>query len=445
MEDLAHELLKKAKTKGATEGDVMLVESDAFSVRVRMGEIDKLENAREHQLGLRLFFGKRSAVTSTSDLSRDSLDRLLEDTCVLAQSTARDAASGLPDPGECVNQIPDLDLWDDYAKDLSMDEKIELAKRAEKAALDFDSRITNSEGGSFDHYTARIFYSNSHGFSGQYRASGFSVSVVPVASQNGSMQRDYWYSHRRKFKELEAAEKVGQVAAMRTLRRLGARKVKTQTAPVVFDPMMGGRLLSYLASSLSGHLIYKGGSFQTGNIGKQVAASQVTLWDDGVLPGGLGSKPFDGEGIPTRRASVIEGGRLNSYLLDTYSARKLGMASTGNAARSVGDSPGVSPHNFYLAAGAASPEDIIGSVKSGLYVTELIGFGVNLATGDFSQGAAGLWIENGRLAFPVEEVTIAGNLKQMFLDIELVGNDLRLDRKIASPTLKISRMTIAGR
>lgn len=444
VDELARALLKKAKARGATEGDILVVEGDSFSVRVRLGQIDKLEHAQEHQLGLRLFFGKRSAVTSTSDLSPASLDRLIEDTCTLARSTAEDQVSGLPGVDQCVKSVPDLDLWDSQSPNLSMDEKIELAKRAESAALNYDSRINNSEGGSFDHYAARVLYTNSHGVGGQYRTTGFSISVVPVAAENGSMQRDYWYSHRRKYSQLEDAEKVGQIAAMRTVRRLGAKKVKTQTAPVVFDPLMAARLIAHLSAALSGYAVYKGTSFLAGKLGTQVASPQVTIMDDGTLPGGLGSRPFDGEGIVTRKTPVVEGGILKSYLLDTYSGRKLGMGSTGNAVRSVGDSPTVSPNNFYLVPGSWSPDQVIQSVKSGLYVTELIGFGVNLATGDFSQGAAGLWIERGELSYPVEEITIAGNLIQMLSDIEMIGNDLELHRKVSAPTLKISRMTIAG-
>jgi len=443
-DELAQDLLRKAKAKGATEGDVLVVETNSFSVRVRLGEIDKLEQAREHQLGLRLFFGKRCAVTSTSDFSQTSIENLLEDTCRLAQSTARDQNSGLPDPDQYEPDVADLDLWDSRHEDLPVDEKILMAKRVEAASLSCDSRMTNSEGGSFDHYTAHILYVNSHGFCGQYRTSGFSISAVPVATENGSMQRDYWYSYSRKFDQLESPEIVGKIAAERTIRRLGARKVKTQTAPVVFDPLMAAKLLSQLATALSGYGVYKGTSFLAGQLGKQVASARMTLIDDGTIPSALGSRPFDGEGLRPRKNLVIEEGILKSYLLDTYSARKLGMLSTGNAVRGVSDSPTVGPNNFYLANGSDSPDAILRSVKSGLYLTELIGFGVNLTTGDFSQGAAGLWIEKGELAYPVEEITIAGNLKQMLRDIEMVGNDLELRHKISAPTIKISRMTIAG-
>jgi PmbA protein len=258
------------------------------------------------------------------------------------------------------------------------------------------------------------------------------------------MQRDYWYSSNRKFAKLESSKQVGEKAARRVLRRLGGRKVKTCEAPVVFDPDMAASLLRNLSSALSGYSLYKGASFLVGKLGAKIGSDLLNVVDDGTIPGALGSRPFDGEGLPTRKKSVVEKGELRSYLLDTYSGKKLGMASTGNASRSVGEPPGVSPANLYLVPGTDSPEQIIGSVKSGLYVTEMIGFGVNMVTGDFSRGAAGLWIENGELAFPVEEITIAGNLQQMFQAIEGVGNDLELRGRIAAPTVKIAKMTIAG-
>jgi PmbA protein len=258
------------------------------------------------------------------------------------------------------------------------------------------------------------------------------------------MQRDYWYSSNRKFAKLESPRSVGEKAAQRVLRRLGARKVKTCAVPVVFDPEMAASLLRNLASALSGYALYKGASFLTGKLGTRIGSGLLTVIDDGTIPGALGSRPFDGEGLPMRKKIVVDQGELQSYLLDSYSGRKLGMKSTGNASRSVGDAPGVAPANFYLEAGKDSPEAIIGSVKSGLYVTEMIGFGVNMVTGDFSRGAAGLWIENGELAYPVEEITVAGNLKEMFQNIEMAGSDLEMRGRIASPTIKIERMTIAG-
>jgi PmbA protein len=258
------------------------------------------------------------------------------------------------------------------------------------------------------------------------------------------MQRDYWYSSNRKFSRLESPANVGEKAAQRVLRRLGGRKIKTCEAPIVFDPEMAASLLRNLASALSGYSLYKGASFLAGKLGTQIGSDLLTVIDDGTIPGALGSRPFDGEGLAVRKKSVVEKGLLQSYLLDTYSGKKLGMASTGNASRSVGEPPAVSPANFYLVPGKYSPEQIIATVKAGLYVTEMIGFGVNMVTGDYSRGAAGLWIENGELAYPVEEITIAGNLKEMFQNIEMAGSDLELRGRIASPTIKISQMTIAG-
>jgi PmbA protein len=270
------------------------------------------------------------------------------------------------------------------------------------------------------------------------------LAVVPIATENGSMQRDYWYSAQRHLAKLESPEAIGRKAAERTLRRLGARKVRTCDVPVVFDADMAASLLGHLAGAVSGYALYKGTSFLLGKLGEQIAPPFINVSDDGTLVAKLGSKPFDAEGLPTRRTAVVAGGVLQSYLFDCYSARKMESASTGNAARSIADSPHVSPTNFVLQPGAASPREIIASVPSGLYVTELMGFGVNSVTGDYSRGATGIWIENGELAYPVEEITIAGNLLEMFRQIEVVGNDLSYRRSITAPTVKIARLTVAG-
>jgi PmbA protein len=362
----------------------------------------------------------------------------------MAQATAQDPYGGLPPVGDLARDVPDLDLVDEAAREVSVEQKIQMALDTEKSALDYDPRITNSEGGEFSNQFGRVIYVTSHGFSGEYGGSTFGHSVAPVAAQNGSMQRDYWYSSNRKFSRLESPQRVGEKAAQRVLRRLGARKIKTCQCPVVFDPDMGASLLRSLSSALSGYSLYKGASFLIGKLGTKIASDLVTVVDDGTLPGALGSRPFDAEGLPTRKKTVVEKGELKSYLLDTYSGKKLGMPSTSNASRSVGEPPGVAPTNFYLAPGAHSPEEIIGSVEAGLYITELIGFGINLVTGDYSRGATGLWIENGKLTYPVEEVTIAGNLKEMLQNIEMVGSDLELRGRIAAPTIKISQMTVAG-
>ncbi len=442
--ELAQDLLIRAKRCGATEADVLVADGETLSVQVRLGVVDRLIKAREKRLGLRVFFGKRSASASTSDFSPESLDRFVRDTCELAQTVVEDELSGLPAPELMAKEVPDLDLYD--ATVLQPDVQIELARRAEAAAFAVDTRVTNSEGAEFDSSSGRIVLANSHGFTGEYRSSSFSLSVSPIATEPGSgaMQRDAWYSVQRKFAKLDSPEAIGQEAARRAVRRLGAKKIATRRAPVIFDQETAASLLSALCSAVSGYALYKGASFLVGQLGRKLAPDFVTIYDDGRMVGGLGSRPIDGEGLPTRKTTVVERGVLTSYLLDTYSGRKLGLASTGNALRRVGESPSVGPTNFYLAPGTRSPEEIIASVREGLYVTELIGFGVNMVTGDYSRGACGFWIENGELAYPVEEITIAGNLKQMFATIEMIGNDLVFRGRVASPTIKIAEMTIAG-
>lgn len=443
-QDLGRDILGKSKNKGATAGDVVMVEGDSFFVTVRMGEIEKISQSGEKRLGLRLFLGNSSASASTSDIARDAIDKLIDDTVQMARATAQDPSSGLPAKELMARDIPDLALLDDSARTLSVDERIQMALDLEKAALSYDPRITNSEGAEFSNGSGRVIYASSEGFSGEYRGSTYSISVAPVAKENGTMQRDYWYSSNRRFDRLESPQAVGQRAAERTVRRLGARKVSTCEVPIVFEPEIAGSLLRTLSSAISGYALYKGASFLVGKLGEQIASENITVIDDGTIPGALGSKPFDAEGLPITKKVIVEKGVLKSYLLDTYSGKKLGMPSTGNASRSVGEPPGVSPTNFYFAAGKHKPEEIIASVKNGFYITELIGFGVNMVTGDYSRGAAGLWIENGKLAYPVEEVTIAGNLKEIFKDIDMVGSDLELRGRIASPTIKISKMTVAG-
>ena len=442
--ELAQEILAQAKQQGASHGDVVMVESDSFFVTVRLGDVEKISQAQQKGLGLRLFFGQSSATGSTSDISKDSIKHLIHDTCKLARATGQDKYGGLPLPEEVAQQTVDLDLVDSQARSVSVEEKIRLARAAEEKAIGFDPRITNSEGAEFSSQFSRLIYSNSVGFSGEYEGSVFGLSVVPVARLDGSMQRDYWSSSRRKFSRLDSPAVVGEKAAQRVLRRLGARKVSTREVPVIFDPETAGSLMRNLSRAVSGDALYKGASFLMGKLDSKIASDIVTVMDDGTIPSALGSKPFDGEGLPTKKKGIVEKGVLKSYLLDTYSGRKLGLPSTGNAARSVGESPGVAPTNFYLTPGPHSPEEIIASVDDGFYVTELIGFGVNSITGDYSRGAAGLWIEGGQLAYPVEEVTIAGNLKDMFMNIEMVGSDLDMNYRVSAPTLKISRLTVAG-
>lgn len=441
---LAADVLRQAKQSGATEADIIIAEGETFSVQVRLGAVDRLTKAREKQLGLRVFVGKRSASTSTSDFSKESLEQLVTQTCALAKAVAKDPLSGLPGVEQMAIERPDLDLHDSTR--LETDCQIDLARRAESAAMAADPRVTNSEGAEFDSSSGRVVLGNTHGFIGEFRSSSFSLSVSPVATdqQTGAMQRDSWYGVQRKFSKLDSPEAIGAEAARRTVRRLGARKVATQRAPVVFDQDTAASLMGTLSSAVSGYAVYKGASFLLDHLGKSIASDCVTVYDDGRIVGGLGSRPFDGEGVPTRKTTVVDRGVLKNYLLDTYSARKLGLRSTGNASRSVGENPSVGPTNLYLVPGTRTAEEIIAGVRQGLYVTELIGFGINMVTGDYSRGVCGFWIENGELAYPVEEITIASTLQQMLVGVETVGNDLVFRGRIASPTVKIADMMVAG-
>jgi PmbA protein len=443
MIDLLREVLGRAGARGASAADAFAVEEQSFSAQVRLGQVETVKHAREQHLALRVFVGRSVAAASTSDLSPESVGRLVEEAVSLARITSPDEFGGLPDASELATRVADLDLHDPVGHDLAPEEKIELARRCERAALDLDPRITNSEGGDFSDGRARYAYASSHGFAGEYRTSSFSLSVSPVAAQDGEMQRDGWYHVSRRRAHLESPEDIGKTAARRALRRLGARRVKTAEVPVIFDPDMAASLLRHVASAAAGPSLYRGASFLLNRLDKSIAAPAVTIVDDGTIPGALGSRPFDGEGLPVRRTTLVDRGVLTSYLLDTYSGRKLGLPSTHHAARD-GSGVSVSTTNLHLAAGDADPRDLIGSVKSGLYVTELIGFGVNGITGDYSRGAVGLWIENGELAYPVEEITVAGNLLDMLQAIEGIGNDLVMRDRTSAPTVLIGKMVVAG-
>ncbi len=443
MQDLLADLLKQATRRGATAADAFVVADQSFSAQVRLGQVDTVKHAREQHMALRVFVGKSVAAASTSDLSAEAMTRLVDEAVSLARVTSPDELAGLPEATELARQVPDLDLRDPRGHDLPPEEKIELARRCEAAALGADARITNSEGGDFGDRRARYAYATSHGFSGAYETSSFSLAVSPVAAENGEMQRDSWYHVTRKRERLDVPEEIGRIAARRAVRRLGARRVKTAEVPVIFDPEMAATLVRHIAGAASGPALYRRASFLVGKLGERIAAPSITIVDDGTIPGGLGSRPFDGEGLPVRRTVLVDQGVLRSYLLDTYTGRKLGLPSTHHAARD-GSGVSVSTTNLHLAAGDREPADLIRSVKNGLYVTELIGFGVNGVTGDYSRGAVGLWIENGELAYPVEEITVAGNLLDMLHAVEGVGNDLVFRDRTAAPTLLIGRMTVAG-
>jgi PmbA protein len=444
LRDLASTVVSRAMKSGATAAEAVVREGSEFSTVVRMGEVETLKDSGSRGIGLRAFLGQRAASTYSSDFSEEGLQRLIGGALELARVTSEDACAGIPEPDE-LGSLGDLKLYYEDVYSLPPDERIDYARRAERAALEADPRIKNSDGASFDAAASRKVLANSHGFVGEYRRSSCSVYASPIAQdENGNMQRDLWFSLARTMAKLESAESVGREAARRAVSRLGARKIASTRVPIVLDPMVAGSLLDNIFDAVNGDAIYRQSSFLMGKLGQKVAAGNITVVDDGTIPGGFGSEPFDGEGVPTRRTVVIENGVFKSYLLNTYTAKKLGMKSTGNASRGLAGTPGIGSGNFYLQKGERTPQQIIGDIKQGLYVFHFLGFGVNMVTGDFSRGVSGLWIENGELTYPVEEVTVAGNLKDMLNNISEIGNDLEFRGSTASPTLRIDGMTIAG-
>ena len=450
LESLTADVVALALKAGASDAEAVVREGDEFSVNVRMGEVETLKESGSRGLGLRVFLGTRSASTSTSDFTADGIRQLVEGAVALAKVTEEDPFTGLPEASEFGAVPGDLHLYYEDVYSLAGPERIEWARRCEAAALAADPRITNSDGGSFDAATGRKVMANSRGFLGGYRTSYAGVSAAPLAMDaNGQMQRDGWWSGARRMADLDSPESVGQEAARRALRRLGARKVPTQRVPIVFAPEVARSLIGSLFEAASGDSIWRHASFLAGKLGAQIAAPSLTIVDDNamLLPngtGGFGSSPFDGEGLPSRRTVVLKDGVLQTYLLNSYSARKLGLKSTHNASRGLAGTPGIGCGNLYLEPGQLTPEEILAGVPSGLYVTSLMGFGTNIVTGDYSRGATGLWIENGQLTHAVEEVTIAGNLAGMLMNVTAIGNDLVFRGSVASPTLRIDGMTIAG-
>jgi len=445
LRELAQDLVSRATQGGASAAECVIREGDEFSTLVRLGQVETLKESGSKSIGIRVFFGQRAASTYSSDFSRTALDRMLNSALELAKITSEDPYAGIPEASQLGSVEGDLDLYYSDVYSLSGEERISYARRAEKAALDYDPRIKNSEGGSFDAATGRKILANSHGFVGEYQRSYCSIAAVPIAqTENGAMQRDYWFSVARSLGRLESPEHVGQVAAQRTLRRLGARKVKTAHVPVVFDPMVAVSMLEHIFEGVNGDSVYRGASFLAGKLGEKIAADHVNVVDDGTIPGGFGTSPFDGEGIPTRRTVVIKNGVLKSYLMNTYTAKKLELQTTGNASRGLAGTPGIGPGNYFLQPGMKTPQQIIGEIKDGLYVTEFLGHGANLVTGDYSRGASGLWISGGELAYPVEEITVAGNLKEIFFNLSEIGNDLEFRGPVASPTIRIDGLTVGG-
>src|SRR6476661_1440957 len=444
LRDLASTVISRAMKSGATAAEAVVREGSEFSTVVRMGEVETLKDSGSRGIGLRTFLDQRAANTYSSDFSEEGLQRLIGGALDLARVTSEDAFAGIPEPDQ-LGSLGDLQLYYEDVYSLPPDQRIDYARRAERAALEADPRMKNSDGGSFDAAVGHKILANSHGFVGEFRRSYCSVSAAPIAQdENGNMQRDSWYSLARTLAKLESPESVGREAARRTLRRLGSRKIASTQVPIVLDPMVAESVLDNIFEAVDGGAIYRQSSFLAGKLEEQVAASNITVVDDGTMPGGFGTEPFDGEGVPTRRTVVIENGVLKSYLLNTYTAKKLGMKTTGNASRGLAGTPGIGSGNFYLQKGDRTPQQIIGDIKQGLYVFQFLGFGVNMVTGDFSRGVSGLWIENGELTYPVEEVTIAGNLKDMLNNISEIGNDLEFRGSTASPTLRIDGMMVAG-
>ena len=441
---LAEYVVRLAREAGADEAEALIIAGNEFSVTVRKGTVEKLIEASTRALGLRLLKSNCSSTSYSADLTSAALRRFVDRAIELAAIADADPAAGLPDWEEH-HASPPLDLYDPSIEALSAEQKIEWATRCEQSAFDHDPRVTNSDGGSFGSSVNLVTLVNSRGFAGSYQTSSASLSVEVMADDaDGKKRNDYWYSAERFLDRMETPEEVGRKAALRALRKLGARKVPTQTVPIVFDQQAARGLGRVIAGAVNGSALEHRSSFLVGREGELVASPLLTIIDDGLLPGRLGSRPFDGEGVATRVNLVIREGTFQTFLFDTYTARKTGHISTGNCTRSVGSPPSPGSSNFYVAAGETDPEEIIASVDNGLYLTDMMGFGVNLTTGDFSRGAAGLWIENGRLTYPVSEITISGNLRQMLQEIEMVGSDIDWRGSLAAPTLKLRSMTVSG-
>jgi PmbA protein len=445
LKSLAADIVHRAMSGGATAAECVIREGDEFSTLVRLGHVETLKESGSKSIGVRVFFGQRAASTYSSDFSRQGLDRMVKSALALAKITSEDPFGGIPEASQLGQLSGDLDLYHEDVYSLPGGDRIDYARRAEKAALDLDPRIKNSEGGSFDAATGHKILANSHGFVGEYRRSYCSVAAVPIAqSEDGAMQRDYWFSVARTLKKLDPPEQVGKIAAERTLRRLGARKARTAQVPVVFDPMVSTSILEHIFEGVNGDSVYRGASFLAGKLGEKIAGDNVTVIDDGTIPGGFGTSPFDGEGVPTRRTVVIEKGVLKSYLLNTYTAKKLSLQTTANASRGLAGTPGIGPGNYFLQPGRKTPKELISEIRDGLYVTEFLGQGANLVTGDYSRGASGLWISGGEFAYPVEEITVAGNLKALFFNISEIANDLEFRGSVAAPTIQVDGLTVGG-
>lgn len=438
--DLLADLVANAQRAGADAADAMLVESAGLAATRRLGKLEKIERAEGTDLGLRVFVGQRQALVSTGDLSSASLERLVENALAIARAVPEDRFAGLAAPGQITREPTPLDL--DDGEEPNADALAGLAAAAEDAAL-AEPGITNSEGAEASWSRARTTLVASNGFAGRSARSSHSLSAAVIAGSNGKMERDYEFATVVRARDLPDAAALGRRAAERARRRLNPRKVRSQTLPVVFDPRVAGGIVRHLASAIAGPAVARGTTFLKDQLGQPVFAAGISILDDPLRPDGLRSRAFDAEGIAATPRRLVDRGVLTTWLLDCGSARQLGLETTGHAVRGVSSPPAPAPSNAYLEAGEMSPEELISDIKNGIYVIEMLGSGINQVTGDYSRGAAGFWIENGALAWPVSEITIAGNLIAMFRRLS-AADDLEFRYGIDAPTLRIDGMTVAG-
>ncbi|MDQ1267233.1 MAG: TldD/PmbA family protein [Bacteroidota bacterium] len=434
MQKLAESLVDYAKSKGASQAQVSIGKSDDFSVSVLNGNIDKLEQAGSTGLGLKVIVEDKVATASSSDLTKETLFKLIENAIERAKYSSVDKFSGLPEKEPLATDSDSLKVFDPTIVELKPEFKILTAKNLEKICL-ADKRVTRSGGAYYATSIGESCLANSNGFSGSSRKTNCYFGVEVMGGEGDNIFEDGWFTSAVNFKNLENVEDVAKKALFRMTRLLGAKKIPTQTATIVYEPNMAESLLGFLAGTLYGSSIYMKRSLHAGKIGEQIANTNINVIDDGTLQELPGSRPYDGEGVPVRRNVIVENGILKSYLLDTYSSRKLNMKSTGNASGT---------NNFYLAAGSKSQEEIIKSVDKGLLLVRTVGQGTNSTTGDYSKGAYGMWIEKGEITYPIAEITISGNLGTMLKNIEMVGSDLDLIHGLNAPTIKINDMTISG-
>jgi PmbA protein len=437
---LADRLVAAARRAGADAADAVAVRSVSMSVEVREGAVEETERSESDDMGLRVLVGRRQAVVSTNDMKGNGADTLAERAVAMARVAPEDPFAGLADVSALSHRFPDLDLIDPAMPEVAVLER--HARAAEQAALAVKG-VAKSGGASASAGIGGMVLVTSHGFRGAYVGSRHSLSAMAIAGEGTGMERDYDFTSALHAADLEAADKIGRGAGERAVRRLNPRKVETRRVPVVFDPRVAGSLVGHLASAINGASIARKTSFLKDRMGEQLFRPGIRIVDDPLRRRGLRSRPFDGEGIAGRVLAVVDDGVLKSWFLDSATARELSLATTGHAARGVSSSPSPSPTNLHLEAGARSPKELIADIADGFYVTDLIGMGANLVTGDYSRGASGLWIENGALTFPVSEVTIAGNLTEIFAALE-PANDLEFRYGTNAPTVRLEGLTVAG-